>query len=320
MWQPSCSLTALKARAEMNLKIRNFFAQRQVLEVETPILSSSTNSDPKLESFISKFNGPSLHHQAKMYLHTSPEFFMKRLLAAGSGDIYQIAKVFRDGEAGHRHNPEFTMLEWYRVNIDHFALMQELRDLIVAITGQNLNVIHMTYRALFLKYLNLDVHVASIHDLATKAIELGISLNQPLVNKDEYLDLLLSFIIEPQLPKDSLFYLYHYPASQAALAKTIMEDNMQVGCRFELYWRGLELANGFYELNDAKEQQSRFEGDLQHRLENKQDIMPLDQHFLAALNSLPNCSGVALGLDRLLMCMLNTNNIGDVLCFSFENC
>lgn len=320
MWQSSCSLSTLKARAQMNQKIRDFFSQRQVLEVETPILSSSTNSDPKLESFISKFNGPGLHHQAKMYLHTSPEFFMKRLLASGSGDIYQIAKVFRDGEAGCRHNPEFTMLEWYRVDIDHFTLMQEVTDLIHEITSENLPVLKMTYRELFLKYLDIDIKTVSINVLANKALECNISLNQALETKDDYLDLLLSFVIEPQLPKDSLFYLYHYPASQAALAKIIEEDGMDVGCRFELYWQGLELANGFYELSDAQEQRTRFEYDLMRRAENKQDIMPLDENFLAALPQLPNCSGVAFGLDRLLMCILQIKKIEGVLSFGFERC
>lgn len=306
----------LQLRAELLAQIRAFFAARGVLEVDTPALSKAAVTAPYLHSFAVKGDGYS------GYLHTSPEFFMKRLLASGSGDIYQIAKVFRAGEQGARHNPEFSLLEWYRVGFDHHRLMTEVTDLILSLAnlkqGSDPTIQRIAYQALFQQHLALDPITVDTIKLAECAHNLGIQGLTDL-SKDAWLDLLMSHYIEPRLNPDALTFVYDYPASQAALAR-LRPDQLEFAERFELYWGGLELANGFHELTDPTEQRQRFMIDNQQRHTSGLPLMPIDEHFLAALTDLPACAGVALGIDRLLMVLADRNELADVLSFSIEYC
>lgn len=293
--------------------IRAFFFVRDVLEVETPYLSAAGTTDPSIESFVAKGMG------RKGWLHTSPEFPMKRLLAAGSGDIYQIARVFRDGESGRYHNPEFTLLEWYRVGLDHHALMQEVVELIAALAGEAgalLRTVKISYRELCLTYLELDPWFAEETELQTCARRMGINMDASL-SKDAWLDLLLSHSVMPQLDADQLTLLYDYPASQAALAR--LNDDEKTAARFEVFWGGVELANGFYELQDAQEQRQRFSGESKERDQLGSPQVAMDECLLMALDhGLPDCSGVALGLDRLLMKLTASESIDQVLAFPMD--
>jgi lysyl-tRNA synthetase class 2 len=292
--------------------------KREVLEVETPIMSSAAVTDPHIETYA--VQDP---QQGKLrYLHTSPEFAMKRLLAAGTGSIYQVCKVFRQGELGRQHNPEFTMLEWYRLDFDHKQLMTEVDSLLRQLLEDYLSLgetLRLTYRDAFVQYVGLDPHIASIEQLQTKAKEQGIrvtGLND--VDKDPWLDLLITHVIEPNLPRDCPVFIYDYPASQAALA-CIRQDDPPVAERFELYVSGMELANGFHELTDAQEQYLRFETDNRARYAAGLNPMPIDTHFLAALEAgLPDCAGVALGFDRLVMLATGAASISEVLTFDSE--
>lgn len=306
-WQPSASLDALKLRSQLNAYIRDFFQLRQVMEVETPILSQAAVSDvnllPVQASCCSK----------TVYLHTSPEYPMKRLLAAGSGDIYQICKVFRNEEQGTRHNPEFTMLEYYRLNFQLSSLMDEVAQLV----GDFLNLHQrhdFSYTQAMEKYANVNPFTASDAQLRQLVDEyVGTDMT---LSRDECLDIIMSHKVEPSLPKDSLVFIYNYPASQAALAQTYESgDGFGLAKRFELYVNGLELANGYHELSDVNEQQRRFDRDHQ----NIQNSRPEDAYFIAALAAgLPDCCGVALGLDRILMLKQNAPNIESVLAFGFN--
>lgn len=316
-WQPSCSLEQIKARAETYARVRAFFQVRDVMEVETPIMSASTASDPYLAS-VSLFAGYDEHELS--YLHTSPEFPMKRLLAAGSGDIYQICKTFRKHEFGQRHNPEFSMLEWYRQGFNLDDLMAEVFALISEVLPQTRALEILSYREAFGRYLALDPFSCDSAELSRLCLE-HCSYEGPVLERDAYLDLLLSHQIEPHLGQgDKATFLWAYPASQAALAETLVdEDGNHVAMRFELYLNGLEIANGYQELTDAIEQRRRFEFDNAQRREMGIEEIPLDEHLIAALASgMPACSGVALGLDRLLMVHANTSKIQDVLAFPFD--
>ena len=317
-WKPSASQSMLILRARLLQRIRAFFLEREVLEVETPIMSSAAVTDPHIESYA--INAP--HLDKTRYLHTSPEFAMKRLLAAGCGSIYQICKVFRQGEAGRQHNPEFTMLEWYRLGFDHHRLMTEVDDLIRHLLEDYLNLVEtqrLTYRDVFMQYVGLDPHIASIEELQAKATERGIDvtgLND--VDKAPWLDLLMTHLIESHLPRNCPVFIYDYPASQAALAR-IRKDDPSVAERFELYVSGVELANGFHELTDAQEQRQRFIADNRTRNAAGLASMPIDENFLAALETgLPDCAGVALGFDRLVMLAAGAESISDVLAFDTE--
>jgi len=303
-WQPSASIESLQQRAKLNAYIREFFALRHVLEVETPVLSRAAVDDANLQPVVAQACGET------SFLHTSPEYPMKRLLAAGSGDIYQICKVFRDGEQGRRHNPEFTMLEYYRLNFDLRSLMDEVAQLI----GDFLMIqrrVDLSYAQALKQYAQLDVFNCDDEILRQRCAEfVGDDLQ---LTRDECLDIIMSHVVEPALPKDALVMIYHYPASQAALAQTfIAEGDVPVAKRFELYVNGLELANGYHELTDPQEQQQRFLQQTQKHNEQR----PLDQNFLDALqHGLPDCSGVAIGLDRILMLKLKTNDIASVISF-----
>jgi lysyl-tRNA synthetase class 2 len=295
--------------------IRSFFAERDVLEVDTPLLCRSGVTDPSIEPFVVE-RGASIDRPR--FLQTSPEYTMKRLLAAGSGAIYQLARAFRDGEAGSRHNPEFTLLEWYRPGYDHHQLMAEVAELVNVCLGER--ALHrFSYRQLFEQQLAIDpftAPVSDLMDLARQHIDTGIVSGE----RDLWLDLLMSHVLEPQLARLGMCFIYDYPASQAALARVVEVDGQPVGQRFELYVDGMELANGYFELTDAAEQRRRFEQDNQRRREYGQPERPLDEQLLTALaQGLPSCSGVALGVDRLLMLVMGEPDIRNVLAFDWES-
>lgn len=322
-WRPSADLSVLRLRAELLAQIRAFFAARGVLEVETPALSAAAITDPHLASFKTCYSGPGSQHGRPLYLHTSPEFAMKRLLAAGSGCIYQIARVFRDGEAGSRHNPEFTLLEWYRVGFDHHRLMDEVAELVGMLLAGRLALAEperLSYRQIFQHHLNLDPHRATVADLAACAETRNISIptGMPPDDPDPWLDLLLTHCVEPRLGSGRLTFVHDYPASQAALAR-LRPDDPPVGERFELYINGIELANGFHELGDTVEQRHRFAQENAARRAAGLPVMPVDEHLLAALEfGLPDCAGVALGFDRLVMLATRKTSLAEVLAFPLD--
>ena len=313
----SAALAALQLRARLYALIRAYFAERQVLEVETPILSAAGNTDPNIESFSTRFSGHVDAGARERWLRTSPEFPLKRLLAAGVGDCYELGRVFRNGEAGGRHNPEFTMLEWYRVGWDHRRLMQEtiaLIDAALAMAERRAEVVVTSYRQLFLDGLGIDPMHASIDELRAPLAEYNIGPDG--LGRDDWLDLLITHKLQPAFPRDRITVIHDYPASQCALAK-IRPGEPPLAERFELYLGCYELANGYHELNDATEQRARFEHDNARRRARGQPELPLDENLLAVLDRLPDCAGVALGVDRLLMDMLGTPDIRGVLAFPF---
>ncbi len=307
----------LQLRARLYALIRAFFADRQVLEVETPILSAAGNTDPNIASFTTTFSGHVDAGSRQRWLRTSPEFPLKRLLAAGVGDCYELGRVFRDGEAGGRHNPEFTMLEWYRVGWDHRRLMQETIALVeaaLAMVGRCGEVLIESYRQLFLDALGLDPLHAPIDALRAPLAEFAIEPSG--LTRDDWLDLLITHRLQPAFPRDRLTLIHDYPASQCALAR-IRPGEPPLAERFELYLGPYELANGYHELNDATEQRARFAGDNVVRRERGLSPMPLDENLLRVLDAMPDCAGVALGIERLLMCLAGTDAIADVLAFPF---
>jgi elongation factor P--(R)-beta-lysine ligase len=314
-WQPTTDKNMLEARAALLGQIRRFFHDRQVLEVETPILSAAAGTDPALDPLHTTVQGAGSKEQS-YYLQTSPEFAMKRLLASGSGPIYQLAKSFRNGEAGKKHNPEFTMLEWYRPEYSLTQLMDEVEELVSLVLGLA-KAERLTYRELFLRHLGIDPLTSSAEALKKVArVKLDVSFDSD--DADQWLDLLFSHCIEPQL--HAPVFITHYPPSQSALAKLVEDEQGQlVALRFELVAQGMELANGFDELTDPTEQRQRFEKDLAQRHSAGLPQYPMDENFIAALtHGLPNCSGVAMGVDRLLMIKTNSNNIREVIPFPVD--
>ncbi len=323
-WRPTASLEVLARRARMLARIRAFFAERGVLEVETPLLSRAATPDPNLLSFSTRYTGPGAPDGLTLYLHTSPEFAMKRLLAAGSGSIYQICKVFRDGESGRWHNPEFTMLEWYRTGFDHHRLMDEVAALVHAATSGQLAFAaaeKLSYRAAFERYVGLDPHQATADDFAHAAAQHGIVLPARHAHEPDHAmwrDLLLTHVIEPRLGQGRPTFLYDFPAAQASLARVLPGDP-PLAARFELYIHGVELANGFHELTDGAEQRIRFQRQLHARTATGLPAVPLDERFLAALEAgLPECAGVALGIDRLVMVACGARSIDEVIAIPLE--
>jgi len=317
-WQPSARFEALRLRAKLNATIRAFFEQREVLEVETPILSQAGNTDPNIASFSLQFGGHVDAGPRQRWLRTSPEFPLKRLLAAGFGDCYELGRVFRDGEAGGRHNPEFTMLEWYRLGWDHRRLIEETAALVqeaLQLVGRQATLQWVSYHDLYRQQLNLDPATASDEQLRRA---LGDVVIDPQgLSRDDWLDLLMTHRLQPGFGDDQLLAVYDYPASQCALAR-VRHDAVPVAERFELYLGPLELANGYHELADGQEQRQRFVRDTQVRQARGADSPVMDEHLLAALDAgFPHCAGVALGVDRLLMAMLGTSRIADVLAFDF---
>lgn len=323
-WRPSASLDILKLRARMLAEIRAYFSEHGLLEVETPYISASATPDPALASLSTRYTGPLYPRGQVFYLHTSPEFPMKRLLAAGSGSIYQICKVFRDGESGRLHNPEFTLIEWYRVGFNHLALMDEVEALVRKVLTNHVALLEtqrLSYRQAFESYTGLDPHRARAADFVQVARAQGIeppASIDPNGEEDVWRDLLLTHIIEPQLGQTRLCFLYDYPASQASLAR-VRAGDPPVAERFELYLNGVELANGFHELGDSQEQRARFERQLQIRAAMNQATVPPDEKLLEALNQgLPDCAGVALGFDRLLMLAAGLKSVQETLAFPID--
>jgi len=310
-------LDAIRLRARLYVLIREFFAERGVLEVETPVMSAAANTDPNIESFATRFSGHVDAGERERWLRTSSEFAQKRLLAAGIGDCYELGRVFRNGEAGRRHNPEFTMLEWYRVGWNHRQLIDETVGLVqaaLALRGIVADVHTTTYSALFLEAVGVDPLSADDQELR-KALS-GIRVSDEGLGRDDRLDLLLTHLIQPSFPAGRITVVFDYPASQCALAK-IRADDPPVAERFELYVGQHELANGYHELTDATEQRTRFERDNARRRARGLAQLPLDENLLRALQSLPDCAGVALGIERLLMAMTGSDDIRTVLAFPF---
>lgn len=319
MWQPTASIENLKRRSEIISDIRQFFAERSVMEVDTPCLSGFGVTDRYLSNFTTEFVGPGCADGKPLYLQTSPEYAMKRLLASGSGCIYQIFKAFRNEEAGRFHNPEFSMLEWYRVGFDQFALMDEVDALVMQVLGCS-PAERMSYQQAFKQYVGIDPLSANRDQLAALMIEAGFGdIVRDDVDDDTFLQCLFGEKVESQIGLERPCFIYHFPASQASLAK-IDPNNELVACRFELYYRGVELANGFDELTDEPMQRARFDADNQARVARGLPKRKLDEHFLAALAvGLPDCAGVALGIERLLMLAFDCNEIGEVMAFTIEN-
>lgn len=317
-WQPSASIENLKARASLLKTIRDFFYARNVMEVETPTLSQASVTDIHLASFSTQFVGPGFAKGLPLYLQTSPEFAMKRLLAAGSGAIFQLAKAFRNEEASRHHNPEFTMLEWYRPGLNAAQLMDEIDELMIAALGCN-KAERISYQNAFITHLQCDPLTVSIEELTQLAKQQGFDhIAEQENDKDTLLQLLFCMCIEPKIGQQAPCFVYQFPASQAALAKLNADDN-RVAERFELYFKGMELANGFDELTEADEQRQRFIDDNNKRKALGLVEVPVDERFLAALShGLPQCSGVALGVDRLMMLALDAERISDVIAFDVE--
>jgi elongation factor P--(R)-beta-lysine ligase len=319
-WRPLAGREQLLRRAQLLQGVRGFFLAHSVLEVETPLLGHHTNPDPALESWSVCDPGHGQGKGGAQFLQTSPEFAMKRLLAAGSGPIFQICKAFRGGERGRRHNPEFTLLEWYRPGYSYHRLMDEVAALIRILQADpSLVDERLSYAELFGGRLGVDPHRAEPGELQCVALAQGVSGAEDLaLSRDGWLDLLMSHCLEAQLGRGRLCFVYDYPPSQAALAR-VRDGTPAVAERFELYWEGMELANGFQELTDATEQRRRFLNDQQRRASAGQAPHPIDERFLRALESgMPECAGVALGLDRLLMVMSGTAHLDEVLAFPWE--
>ena len=317
-WQPTATVEALRLRAAFNRLAREFFHARGVLEVETPVLSLAGNTEPNIASFSLEFSGRTDGASRTRWLRTSPEFALKRLLAAGIGDCYELGRVFRDGEAGGRHNPEFTLLEWYRIGWDHLRLLDETVALVraaLALVGREASLQVTTFRDLYRDRLGLD---PLLDDVGILRNALGdVAIDPDGLTRDDWLDLLMTHRLQPTFERDVLLAVHDWPASQAALAR-IRPDDPPVAERFELYLGALELANGYHELVDAAEQRARFVRDSEVRAARGLPAVPLDAALVAALDhGLPACAGVALGVDRLLMALLGTDRIADVLAFDF---
>ena len=317
LWHPTASIKNLLARAKIIAEIRRFFTERGLLEVETPVLSEFGVTDVHLSTFSTEFIAPFCEQSKTLWLATSPEYHMKRLLAAGSGAIFQICHVFRNEEAGNRHNPEFTMLEWYRPHFDMYRLINEVDDLLQQILDCE-PAESLSYQFVFQQYVGLDPLSAGKDELIAKAQELQF-INAENEPRDTLLQFLFSTLVEPEIGKERPVAVYHFPATQAALAQISPEDH-RVAERFEFYYKGLELANGFNELTDVKEQLHRFEQDNRQREKMGLPMREIDRRLLGALQAgMPNCAGVALGLDRLIMVALDAERIEEVLTFSVNN-
>lgn len=318
IWQPTAQFSTLQYRAHILSKIRQFFSERQVLEVETPLLATSSVTDPHLQSFSTHYYDATGQFMQTLYLQTSPEFCMKRLLAAGSGPIYQITRAFRNnGESGRWHNPEFTMLEWYRPGFTLTALMDEaeilLQTLLDCPAAQR-----FSYTEIFQQAFALNPHQASLSQLEQVATQYDMSQTATLMRREDWLQLLLDHIVrQPRYAQHPLF-VYDFPAAQAALARIRSEDP-PVAERVEIYLAGLELANGFHELADAQEQRQRFLADLAQRQDWGLALPPLDEKLLTALTrGLPDCSGIALGVDRLIALATQATALAEVISFPID--
>lgn len=309
-WRPTAAAGQLRARARLLQDIRAYLCNRGVMEVETPLMSVAGNTDPEMQSIRTANSG---------YLRTSPEFPLKRLLAAGSGDIFELGRVFRAGEAGRSHNPEFTLLEWYRTGFSYHRLMDEVADLVRCCGRGKFDQWpqqKISYRQLFLQHIDLDPFTADEQGLSARAKAHGIGDIE--LDRRQWLDLLISVVIQPALPEECLTFVYDFPANQAALAK-IRPGDPPLAERFELYLGRIELANGYQELTDAIEQRQRFEADNRQRQKRGQALCEIDERLITALeHGLPECAGVALGVDRLQMAIGGLDSIDTVIAFPFS--
>jgi len=309
-WRPTAVPTQLQARARLLRDIREFFSSRDVMEVETPMISMAGNTDPAIQSIRTGNGG---------YLRTSPEFPLKRLLAAGSGDIFELGRVFRDGECGRFHNPEFTMLEWYRTGFSYQQLMDEVAVLVSHCGRGKFDQWPqkmLSYRQLFLHYVDLDPFSANERVLSARAKEHGIKDIE--LDRKQWLDLLISMVIQPALPEKCLTFVYDFPADQAALAR-IRQGSPPLAERFELYLGRTELANGYQELTDHREQRQRFDAENRQRQNRGLEPCEIDHHLLNAMeHGLPECAGVALGVDRLLVAICGADSLNEVTAFPFS--
>ncbi|MGH1470818.1 MAG: EF-P lysine aminoacylase EpmA [Cellvibrionaceae bacterium] len=311
-WRPTANLSRIKARDELYKKIRSFFSEKKYLEVDVPLLGSGGTTDRFIQSFYTQ------SENKRFYLQTSPEFAMKRLLAAGSGPIYSLSKAFRQEEIGRFHNSEFTMLEWYRPGFDDHQLMDEVLELMNCFFDVDMSKI--SYQRIFEKFLFIDPHRDSIDKIKSKITEL-LDVNDigDETDKDVLLDILFSHLIQPKL-KGKLFFIYDYPETQSALAR-IKNNNegVSIARRFELFVDGIELANGYWELANSTELRQRFEDDNSKRETLGLEVMNYDEHLIQAMDSgLPDCAGVALGVDRLLMLIEGAEKIEEVIVFPFD--
>jgi lysyl-tRNA synthetase class 2 len=318
-WRPTASLETLRLRAVLLAEARAHFAETGALEVETPALVRAPVTDVHLEALrvVDDANGTT----TAGFLQTSPEYGMKRLLCAGAPDVYQVCRVFRAGERGRRHNPEFTMIEWYRHGLDHHALMRDVEALVHRLLHGRRDFatsVHVSYVDAFQGALHVDPLRADVDTIVAALDGAGIGLPESMraaPERDDVLDLAMGTVVAASFPDDRLTFLYDFPASQAALAQVRGE----VASRFEAFWGPLELANGFHELGSATEQRARFEADVAQRRARRQPERAMDRRFLAALaHGLPPCAGVALGFDRLVMVAAGAASIDDVVAFPHE--
>lgn len=321
-WQPVADIRRLRQRARLLAAIRQFFVRRDVLEVETPLLCRATGTDPNLDFFASQFHRKP--DTQTLFLQTSPEFAMKRLLASGSGSIYQICKAFRNGETGRFHNPEFTILEWYRVGFTLQQLMDEVAELLLGLLGPELprlSVLRISYQQLFTRHTGLDALVFDRRAYRQYTAGQDHPEADGICGDDHalWLDFLFSHCVQNKMPEDTLCLVSGYPAIQSSLARLNPED-ARVAERFEVFINGMELGNGFFELRDADEQEARFDREIAHRRQHGLPDVAKDQLFLAALKAgLPDCSGVAIGLDRLMMIVSGCDAIAGTLAFPIGN-
>ncbi len=313
-WAPGASLDMLQQRAALINRVRGFFSRHGLLEVTTPVLSTAAATDPALRSMaVDRADG------SRHWLHTSPEFPMKRLLAAGSGDIWQLCTVFRDGETGRWHNPEFMLLEWYRLGYDDLQMAAETVALIRHVMGDTRgDAEYVTYRDAFMRHAGVDPLSDSDQTLIEAALG-AIAVSGPVHwTRAEWLDLLGSALVYPALGRGRITVLTDYPAEQAALAR-LKPGNPKVAARFEVFVDGVEVANGFHELADAAEQRRRFVEEQDRRRAAGDTVAPLDERLLAALeHGLPNCAGVALGVDRLIALTLGARSLAEVIAFTAD--
>ena len=312
-WRPSATIDTLRARAELLARIRGFFAERGVMEVDTPLASRAATVDVHIES---------LRTTDGLWLRTSPEFAMKRLVAAGAGPIYELGHVFRAGDSGRVHNPEFMMLEWYRPGWDHHRLMDEVAELMACLGAPAVAARRLTYREAWLAHAAVDPFTSELPELVRAlAARADPPESSRDFDRDAWLDFGMGFVVGPKLGTGAPCFVHDFPASQAALARVsaaLSKDDPPLAERFELFWKGQELANGFHELGDPVEQRRRFEADQQRRSRQGREVPPFDANLIDALAAgFPDCAGVALGVDRLLMLLLGLPEIAAAMAFDY---
>ncbi|MGP9545127.1 EF-P lysine aminoacylase EpmA [Psychrobacter sp. AOP7-B1-25] len=320
-YAPTMTLSMAQQRAQFISNIRQFFASRQVLEVQTPLLSQAGNTDTFLQSVAAHVTYQD--HPRTYYLHTSPEFAMKRLLASWRVPIYQICPVFRDNEIGARHNIEFTMLEWYQPDYSLDEIATELNELLEVLYGHSIVMSHYRYVDAFMDFVGIHPLTASLTALQAVAEDMGLvgfdfnnAEDSEENRRQSWLDLLFSHAVEPNLGHDLPTLIIEYPPATAALAKTAVDkDGNRIAKRFELYINGIEIANAYDELADGQALRDRFEQDNQLRARHNLPQMPIDEHLLAASDDLMPCSGIAVGMDRLLMVLTGANSLEEVIPF-----